>query len=95
MRLTEKQRDIIRDAGLRHFGVAPWLFGSRLDDTARGGDIDLFISGNWLPEEAVPRRLRFCAELRRRLGDQKIDVVVESQKSSPVQDSAKQQGQPV
>ncbi len=95
MRLTEKQRNIIREAGLRHFGVAPLLFSSRLDDTARGGDIDLFISGNWPPEEAVPRRLRFCAELHRRLGDQKIDVVVESQKSSPVQDSAKQQGQPV
>ncbi|MEI6415471.1 MAG: nucleotidyltransferase domain-containing protein [Pseudomonadota bacterium] len=62
---------------MRHFGIVPWLFGSRLDDAARGGDIDLFIPGDWHAEESVPRRLRLCAELRRDLGDQKIDVVVE------------------
>lgn len=95
MRLTEQQRDIIREAGMRHFGVVPWLFGSRLDDTARGGDIDLFIPGDWPPEEAVPRRLRLCVELRRRLGDQKIDVVVEGEKPSPVQIMAKLHGEPV
>lgn len=32
MRLTEEQRKIIREAGLRHFGVIPYLFGSRLND---------------------------------------------------------------
>lgn len=31
MRLTERERREIRDATLRHFGVAPRLFGSRLD----------------------------------------------------------------
>ncbi|WP_295390388.1 nucleotidyltransferase domain-containing protein [uncultured Thiodictyon sp.] len=78
MRLTEEQRKMIREAGLRHFGVAPQVFGSRLNDAARGGDIDLFIPGDWPPQEAVPRRLRLCAELHRCLGDQKIDVVVEA-----------------
>ena len=95
MRLTEQQRDIIREAGMRHFGVVPWLFGSRLDDTARGSDIDLFIPGDWPPKEAVPRRLCLCVELRRRLGDQKIDVVVEGEKLSPVQNTAKLHGKPV
>jgi hypothetical protein len=32
VRLTELERRLIREAGLRHFGVAPRLFGSRLDD---------------------------------------------------------------
>ena len=82
MRLTERQRAIIREAGIRHSGVVPRLVGSRLDDAGRGGDIDLFITGDWLPEESVPRCLRFCAELRRCLGDQKIDVVVENKPSS-------------
>lgn len=35
MRLTEEQRNIIREAGLRHFGVIPYLIESRLNDTAR------------------------------------------------------------
>ncbi len=74
MRLTERQRAIIREAGMRHFGVVPRLFGSRLDDAGRGGDIDLFIPRDWPPEESVPWRLCFCAELRRCLEDQKIDV---------------------
>ncbi len=95
MRLTEQQRRVIREAGLRHFGVVPRLFGSRLSDSTRGGDIDLFIPGDWTAEEAVPRRLRFCAELRRCLGDQKIDVVVETQAPSPIQNHARRQGEPV
>jgi len=95
MRLTKQQRNIIREAGLRHFGVAPHLFGSRLNDAARGGDIDLFIPGDWSVEETVPRRLRFCAELRRCLGDQKIDVVVGNKASSPIQKHAQLYGEPV
>jgi hypothetical protein len=96
MRLTEEQRKIIREAGLRHFGVIPYLFGSRLNPTVRGGDIDLFIPGDWSPREAIPRRLRFCAELHRRLGEQKIDVVVENQATpSSIQNQAAQQGAPV
>jgi predicted nucleotidyltransferase len=95
MRLTERQKTVIREAGLRHFGVAPWLFGSRLDDEKRGGDIDLFIPGDWSAEESVRRRIAFCAEVRRRLGDQKIDVLVESRHPSPAQEAAKAQGRPV
>lgn len=96
MRLTDEQRKIIREAGLRHFGVIPHLFGSRLNDAARGGDIDLFIPGDWSPREAIPRQVRFCAELHRRLGDQKIDVVVENKAtSSPALNQAIHQGQPV
>jgi len=96
MRLTEQQRKVIREAGLRHFGVAPRLFGSRLNDAARGGDIDLFIPGDWPPKEAVPRRLRLCAELHRNLGDQKIDVVVENKAApSSIQNEAKRQGEPI
>ena len=88
MRLTKQQRHIIREAGLRHFGVIPRVFGSRLNDAQRGGDIDLFIPGSWSAEESVPRRMRFCAELRRELGDQKIDVLVELPTPSAIQEQA-------
>jgi uncharacterized protein len=95
MHLTDDQRQHIRDAGLRHFGVIPRLFGYRLDDTKRGGDIDLFIPGDRSAEEAVIRRLRFCAELRTALGERRIDVLVETQQLSAIQDQAKRMGEPV
>lgn len=82
MRLTADERTAIREAGRHHFGVTPRVFGSRLDDAARGGDIDLFIPGAWPAAEAVPRRLRFCAELAARLGERKIDVLVDDGESS-------------
>jgi hypothetical protein len=88
MRLTDQQRHTIREAGLRHFGVIPRLFGSRLNDAQRGGDIDWFIPGPGSVEESVARRMRFCAELRRELGDRKIDVLVEMPTPSVIQEQA-------
>ncbi|MBP6808587.1 MAG: nucleotidyltransferase domain-containing protein [Chromatiaceae bacterium] len=95
MRLTATQKQVIREAGLRHFGIEPLLFGSRLNDSQRGGDIDLYIPGDWPAEEAVPRRMRFCLELRQRLGEQKIDVVVGGRPPSSIQSHAEQTGEPV
>jgi predicted nucleotidyltransferase len=45
MRLNDQQRSIIRTAVTENFGAGAnvWLFGSRVDDAARGGDIDLYI----------------------------------------------------
>lgn len=51
-----------------------FLFGSRTNDSKRGGDIDLFL-------EVVNRtdlfekKIKFLAKLKRALGDQKIDIV--------------------
>jgi predicted nucleotidyltransferase len=54
-----------------------WLFGSRVDDAKRGGDIDLYVES---AEEdmalLVRQRLDFLAELNMELGEQKIDVVL-------------------
>jgi predicted nucleotidyltransferase len=95
MRLTPREREIIRNAGLRHFGVVPYLFGSRLNDDERGGDIDLFIPGEWPAEEAVPRRISFCVELRRCLGDRKIDIIVGKKNHTPIHDWAARHGEAV
>jgi len=77
MRLNERERRLIREAGLRHFGTAPRLFGSRLDDARAGGDIDLLIRTDLPPAEAARRRLDLLAELWLLLGERKIDIVLD------------------
>lgn len=81
MRLTPQQIAAIRQASQEAFGAGAqvWLFGSRVDDNKRGGDIDLLV--NPASEEAeaatLARKLRFLGLLERQLGERKIDVVIE------------------
>lgn len=78
MRLTEDELVTIRRSVRAHFGAGSgvWLFGSRLDDDARGGDIDLYIEpAKPLPENLFLARAALRAELERRL-TQPVDIVV-------------------
>ena len=59
-----------------------WLFGSRVDDTKRGGDIDLYVETSI--EDTVSAKLEFRNKLESILGEQKIDVIVH-QISLPLQ----------
>lgn len=96
MRLPNNYTQVIVDTAHRHFGedARVWLFGSRVDDARRGGDIDLLVEvrhpiGN-KPREAA----RFSAELQWQLGDQKIDVIIDDGRDhQPIHDVARQQGQ--
>lgn len=78
MRLTEKQTRVIKEEVGRIFGPdAPvWLFGSRVDDNARGGDIDLMIEADLDPEQALKMEMRLYNRLIRRLGEQRIDIII-------------------
>ena len=55
MRITPQQQRELHTALRRRFGVAArlWLFGSRTDDQARGGDYDLMVQ----TDDADARRL--------------------------------------
>jgi predicted nucleotidyltransferase len=86
MRLTEKQVEQIRSIGREVFGssVRIYLFGSRVDDHKRGGDIDLLIEPETKPKSLVEARIRFLVRLKQAIGDQKIDLVFpESLASQP------------
>ena len=76
MRLSSIEQQVIRDASLRWFGVRPRLFGSRVDDSKRGGDIDLYIEAPVVPRQGVQARLQMVADIWKQLGERKIDVVV-------------------
>ena len=78
MRLTNKAREIILRIVHEIFGshATILLFGSRTDDSARGGDIDLLVQvGKPVPERRR-KELQLIARLPIRLGDQPIDVLV-------------------
>ncbi len=80
MRLTQDQQTAIRSASAEIFGeeAEVWLFGSRVDDSKRGGDIDLLIRpDHFLASPALPRKICFLSKLERLLGERKIDVIIE------------------
>lgn len=78
MRLTDEQQTIIREEVTRTFGpdARVKLFGSRVDDAARGGDIDLYIEADGTPDELLNQELRLYVALQRRLGERRVDIVV-------------------
>ena len=51
-----------------------YLFGSRVDDRLKGGDIDLFIETND-KSDLFEKKIKFLALVKRAIGDQRIDVV--------------------
>lgn len=81
MRLNQQAVTKITSAFTKHFlnGDKLWLFGSRVDDTKRGGDIDLCIQTQELDrKKQFERKMHFLVDLEKYLGEQKIDVVMTS-----------------
>ena len=81
MRLTPEQAAIIREAAAEAFGsdARVWLFGSRVDDAKRGGDIDLLVQTTQTqPDALASASIAMLARLYRALGEQKIDVVLDA-----------------
>jgi uncharacterized protein len=84
MRLTQQQINTIKKATEEVFGpdANVWLFGSRVDDARRGGDIDLMIETDAIKgRELLRKRIKLLARLKTDLGDQQIDLVVQPAKA--------------
>lgn len=93
MRLTRQQVQLIRDLVREGFGDAAriTLFGSRTDQAAIGGDIDLLVE---LPEKAtLAREIAVSAQLQHQLGEP-IDLVTTwpGQRSRAIVELARQTG---
>jgi predicted nucleotidyltransferase len=78
MRLTERDRTAIRAAVAERFGVEAraLLFGSRTDDTRRGGDIDLLVETPVAPTDPLAAAVQIEVDLMRALGERRIDVLL-------------------
>jgi len=76
MRITLHEAESIVDTTHKVFGVQSivTLFGSRVDDAAKGGDIDLYIETE-NHTNLLEKKIHFLTLLEETFGEQKIDVV--------------------
>ena len=96
MRLDPQYKTEIRRLTQEIFGRGSnvILFGSRVDDSAKGGDIDLFIE----PVEPLDvqaawnKKIDFLVALESAIGEQRVDVVIDSGKGKPIEHVARETG---
>ncbi|MDK9693226.1 MAG: nucleotidyltransferase domain-containing protein [Sulfurimonas sp.] len=69
-----------------------YLFGSRVDDSKKGGDIDLYLCPNEKFANLQKKKIEFLLKLEELLGEQKIDVVFEMDKARLIEEIAIQKG---
>ena len=81
MRITPLEQQTIKQViALVDPDARIYLFGSRTDDAAKGGDIDLLVISSKI---TLMDKLNVLAGLHQKLGEQKIDLIVQSDVSQP------------
>jgi predicted nucleotidyltransferase len=92
MRLTKKEQDAIKTNFKKIFNEGCiYLFGSRVDDSRKGGDIDLYISTN-NKNNLVENKINFLGALQREIGEQKIDIVLDYGEARLIDRKVKKEG---
>ena len=78
MRLNDKIREIIKVEVANQLGpdAVVRLFGSRVNDSQRGGDIDLLVESKLPLEHRIQAECKLAARLFIRLGGRKVDVLI-------------------
>ena len=96
MRLTSEQIKAIKDTTYSVLGEGSRviLFGSRVDDAKKGGDIDLLFETEHILDNRVNTIGALYAALIRKLGDRKIDILLKDPKTpeSPILEIARKTG---
>jgi len=93
MRLEQYEIDSITSIASTIFGKGSKiiLFGSRVHDNLNGGDIDLYIQPT-IKNALREKKIDFLISLKEKIGDQKIDVILEKDKSRPIEQEAIRKG---
>ncbi len=92
MRLSDHQRQLLKDHVVKVLGsdCELWLFGSRTDDTARGGDVDLLVRCHHPLERKLLLAARLAARAERLLDGRKVDLILmdPATPTAPIHDAA-------
>ena len=92
MRLNDKYIMTIKNSFQEVFGEGEiYLFGSRVDDSKKGGDIDLYLVVKD-KNDLFRKKLHFLAKIKKVLGEQKIDVVFNIDENRLIEQEAKKWG---
>ncbi|MDQ6991930.1 MAG: nucleotidyltransferase domain-containing protein [Mariprofundus sp.] len=92
MRISNKYRSVFKKYFLEFFQEGDiYLFGSRVDDSKKGGDIDLYLTVVD-HSDLFAKKIKFLARVKRELGDQKIDIVFNTDSTRLIEQEAMQWG---
>ncbi len=69
-----------------------YLFGCQVDDSEKGGDIDLYIVPAEKLDNEREKRIEFLVKLMEYLGEQKIDVIISKDKNRLIEQEALKNG---
>ncbi|HDR14577.1 MAG TPA: nucleotidyltransferase domain-containing protein [Desulfobacteraceae bacterium] len=90
MRLSRQEKETIKKAvAEKDPGAVIYLFGSRVDDQARGGDIDIVVLSNHL---TLVDKLSIKARIFETLEEQKLDMIIARDTKDPFVKSAVERG---
>lgn len=93
MRLANEERSVIHEAIRQADADAQvYLFGSRVDNDARGGDIDLLVLSKKIN---LMTKLDILARLHHTLGERKIDIAVYPDTTRPFPRMVIEEGVPI
>ncbi len=97
MRLTQQQTIAIHDIVKQLAGADAEvrLFGSRTDDAARGGDVDLLLDSPRAVDNPAMLAARLSAKVSRLMGGRRVDVVIKAPNLAqlPIHEVALREGQ--
>ncbi len=81
MRITEYEKESIKTVCTNFDkNSIVYLFGSRIDDTKKGGDIDLLIYSDKLTQRHAGK---IKMEIWERIGEQKVDIIIVKDDTNP------------
>ena len=92
MRLSSGYQETIKKYFYEFFKNGEiYLFGSRVDDSKKGGDIDLYLVVRE-HTDLFEKKLKFLSRVKRELGEQKIDIVFNTDSRRLIEQEAIQWG---